>query len=65
MMDSKRVRQLLDVDQELGTPDLLRSHIQDEFWYLLDRRAMLIKMIERAASTESEEEPLLPLIDGF
>ena len=64
-MNWKRWRQLMEVDQELGAPELLRSHIQAEFWYLLDRRARLIKMIERAASTEAEEEPLLPLIDGL
>jgi len=61
-MDGKRVFEFLELDEELGTAKLLCEHTPTDRLYLLDRRARLIKMIERGCELEQDDCSLL-LID--
>jgi hypothetical protein len=54
-MGGKRVVEFLSLDDELATAELLRTHTPSERLYLLDRRARLIKMIERGCELEQED----------
>jgi hypothetical protein len=62
-MDGKLVVEFLELDEELAIADLLWKHTASERLYLLDRRARLIKMIERGCELEQDDCSLL-LIDG-
>jgi hypothetical protein len=62
-MDGKRVIELLRLDQELATTDLLWRYTPSERLYLLEWRARLIKTIERVRELDQDDCSLL-LIDG-
>jgi hypothetical protein len=54
-----RVLQLLDLDDELNTLDLLREHIPSELLYLVDRRCWLVEAIRK--NWEAKEDRQLDL----
>ena len=49
-----RVRQLLDLDDEIDTDGQLRKHTRNDQLYKLDRRRWLVKAIERMCDAEDE-----------
>lgn len=51
-----RVRQLLDLDDELDTDGLLRKYTQDSRLYKLDRRRWLVAIIEKSDDETDFEE---------
>jgi hypothetical protein len=57
-MSWKSVRQLLALDDELATFDLLRDHIPSKRHYLVDRRARLVAAINRHCDVEDEDSEL-------
>jgi hypothetical protein len=64
-MNLKRLRELLDLDDELGTLELLRKHIPSERLYQVDRRARLVVAIERMSDTEAEDSGWLVHEEGW
>jgi hypothetical protein len=55
-MNWKRVRQLLELDDELDTCELLREHIPSERQYLIDRRRHLVTAIRKDWNAEEDAQ---------
>jgi hypothetical protein len=52
---NRELLELLDLDEELNTFELLRKHIPSERLYQVDRRAWLVAAINRMCDTEDED----------
>ena len=57
-MNRTSMYELLALDEELNTAQLLREHVPDALRYLVDRRARLVAVIKRMRDAESEGSPL-------
>jgi hypothetical protein len=55
-MNWKRVRQLLELDDELDTFQLLREYIPSERQYLIDRRCHLVTAIRKDWNAEEDAQ---------
>jgi hypothetical protein len=50
------LQELIQLDDELGTEELLRKHTPIERLYQVDRRAWLMRMVEQASQRMSESD---------
>jgi len=57
-MNRMSMYELLDLDEQLTTSQLLREHVPDAFRYLVDRRVRLVAVIKQMRDAESEGSPL-------
>jgi hypothetical protein len=60
----KRVRQLLDLDDELRIFDVLRLHTPSQRLYLVDRRLWIVQEIERLFDAGDEGKGQRPTDEG-
>jgi hypothetical protein len=53
-MDWDRVCELIELDDELGTIELLRKHTAPELLFKVDRRCWLVSIIERVEQLDED-----------
>jgi hypothetical protein len=59
-MDGDRVRELIELDDELGVFELLRKHTPNEQLYMVDRRRWLVAVIKKIE--KSDEDSVMDLV---
>jgi hypothetical protein len=55
-MDWNRVRELINLDDELDTIELLRKHTAPDQLFKVDRRRWLVSIIERIEKSDEDTE---------